>query len=151
MPLHKISRWILIVSCVAIALFFGPLALIVAGNAGGAVLDSLLNRKPTPQELVGHYELRVPWGTSTLQIRPDGTFHEEIRPNDKPVKVVSGQWHNEQEGPNYLSVEFKPFGMVWDEDHDRNIGSYLIEFRQPHLGATYGLINDDLGEAFKRQ
>jgi hypothetical protein len=134
-----------------IAVFFGPLALIIAGNAGGAFLDVLVNRKPTSLELVGRYELQVPWGTSTLWINPDGTFSEEIRPNGKPVRTVSGRWSKEQEGPNYLAINFQPFGMVWDEDHDRDTGSYLIQFRQPHLGAAYGLINDDLGEAFKRQ
>ena len=151
MPLSKTIRWTSIIACGAIILFFAPLALIIAGNASGALLDLLLNRTPTGQELVGRYKLQAPWGISALEINPDGTFREEIRANDKAVRVVTGRWQQEEGSPNFISIDFKPFGMVWDEDHDREISYYTIEFRKPHFGATYGLVNDDLGEAFKRQ
>ncbi len=41
--------------------------------------------------------------------------------------------------------------MVWDDDHNRETNDYGINFYKPHFGATYGLINDDLGERFERQ
>ena len=41
--------------------------------------------------------------------------------------------------------------MVWDDDHERETNIYGINFYKPHLGTTYGLIDDDLGEKYERQ
>ena len=124
--------------------------LFMASNAGAAVLDLVRNRKPTGIELLGNYKLQVPWGKATLRINADGTFQEEINENGKPARNVSGKWQS-REGSNFVEVDFRPFGMVWDEDHASETSVYGINFYKPHFGATYGLINDDLGEKFERQ
>jgi hypothetical protein len=131
-------------------IFFGPMLLFMASNAGGAVLDLVLNRKPTVAEFLGNYKLQVPWGNAKLQINADGTFQEEINENGKPPRDVSGRWQS-RDGQNFLDVDFRPFGMVWDEDHTSETSDYGISFYKPHFGTTYGLINDDLGEKFERQ
>jgi hypothetical protein len=151
MPLSKKTRWSLIAAFAVLALLFGPLALIMASNLGAGILDLLLNRKPTTTELVGDYKLDVPWGTSSLHINSDGTFQELIMAKDKPQRGVSGNWQISREDSNFLTLDFRPFGMVWDDDHDRQTNIYGIDFYKPHFGATYGLINDDLDEKFVRQ
>ena len=150
MTFSKKTRWALLAIGISLALFVGPFALLVAGNAGGAVLDLVLNRKPTREELLGKYTLKVDWGDSDLEISPDQTFREEIRPKGSPARVVSGTWQANDNG-NVLNVDFQPFGMVWDDDHDSDTSYFTIQFRKPHFGVTYGLVDDDLGEAFKRE
>jgi len=133
------------------ALIVSPFALIMASNLGGGILDLVLNRKPTTNELVGDYKLDVPWGKATLHIRPDGTFQEEILAQEKSQRSVSGRWQITQQGSNFVALDFSPFGMVWDDDHDSETNIYGINFYKPHFGATYGMIDDDLGEKFVRQ
>ena len=150
MTSQKKTRLVLICLITFAVIFFGPMLLFMASNAGAAVLDLVLNRKPTVAELLGNYKLQVPWGKATLRINTDGTFQEEINENGKPPRNVSGRWHS-REGPNFVDVDFRPFGMVWDEDHASETSVYGINFYKPHFGTTYGLINDDLGEKFERQ
>src|SRR5438270_6544781 len=116
MTSQKKIRLALICLITFAVIFFGPMLLFMASNAGAAILDLVLNRKPTVAELLGKYKLQVPWGNATLQINADGTFQEEISENGKPVKSVSGRWQS-RDGQNFLDVDFRPFGMVWDEDH----------------------------------
>jgi hypothetical protein len=66
--------------------------LFMVSNAGAAVLDIVLNRKPTVAELIGNYKLKVSWGESTVQINANGTFQEEISESGNPAKTVSGSW-----------------------------------------------------------
>jgi hypothetical protein len=70
---------------------------------------------------------------------------------DKPQRSVSGRWQITERASNFLTLDFRPFGMVWDEDHDSQTNIYGINFYKPHFGTTYGMINDDLGEKFVRQ
>lgn len=129
-----------------------PLALIITGNAGGAVLNSLLNRQPTRQELIGSYQYRARWGTVFLQINPNGSFLEEFHETGHPQRRVNGTWQA-RSNENYLDVEFQPFGNVDDEDHAHLNGKSGMPFFKPFLGIgkTYGLIDDDLGEKFEQQ
>jgi hypothetical protein len=150
MTLQKKTRWVLISLVIFAVILFGPMFLFMASNAGAGVLDLLLNRRPTIGELLGNYKLQVPWGKAMLQINADGTFQEEINENGKPVRNVSGRWQS-SDGQNFVDVDFRPFGMVWDDDHNRETNSFGIKFYKPHSGATYGLIDDDLGEKFERQ
>jgi hypothetical protein len=147
---QKKTRLVLISVIIFTVILFGPMFLIMTSNAGAAVLDLVLNRKPTVAELLGNYKLQVPWGNAKLQINADGTFQEEIKENDKPTKNVSGRWHSSEDF-NFVSVDFRPFGMVWDEDHTSETSVYGINFYKPHFGTTYGVIDDDLGEKFERQ
>jgi hypothetical protein len=141
----------MIAALAVLAILVGPLALIMAGNLGGGILDLLLNREPTTSELVGDYKLDVPWGQSTLHVNRDGTFQELIMAKDKPQRSVSGRWQITERASNFLTLDFRPFGMVWDEDHDSQTNIYGINFYKPHFGTTYDMINDDLGEKFVRQ
>jgi hypothetical protein len=150
MTSQKKIRWVLIGMIAFVAILFGPLLLIVASNAGAGILDLVLNRKPTAAELLGNYKLLVPWGNATLQINADGTFQEKIGENGKPARDLSGRWGS-REDSNFVAVDFRPFGMVWDEDHTSETQVYGINFYKPHFGTTYGMINDDLGEKFERQ
>jgi hypothetical protein len=150
MTSQKKTRLVLICLIIFAVILFGPMLLFMASNAGAAVLDLVLNRKPTVTELLGNYKLQVPWGNATLQINADGTFQEEINENGKPAKNFSGRWES-REDSNFVSVDFRPFGMVWDEDHASETRVYGINFYKPHFGTTYGMINDDLGEKFERQ
>jgi hypothetical protein len=150
MTSQKKSRLVLICLIVLVVILFGPMLLFMASNAGAGVLNLALNRKPTVAEFLGNYKLQVPWGNATLQINADGTFQEETNENGKPVKSVSGIWQS-RDGQNFLDVDFRPFGMVWDEDHGSETSVYGINFYKPHFGATYGLIDDDLGEKFERR
>ena len=43
------------------------------------------------------------------------------------------------------------FGMVGDDDHERDVSTYEINFYKPHFGTPYGMINDDLGEKYVQQ
>jgi hypothetical protein len=147
MPISKPIRWTLIA---VLVVFLAPMALFMAGNLGAGVLDLLLNRKPTATELIGDYKLEVPWGRSFLHIRADGTFQQEIEEMGKQRRSVSGEWQA-KDGSNFVDVDFRPFGMVWDDDHERETNIYGINFYKPHLGTTYGLIDDDLGEKYERQ
>jgi hypothetical protein len=150
MTSKKKTRLVLICLAIFTVIFFGPMLLFMASNAGAAVLDLVLNRKPTPAELLGNYKLQVPWGNATLQINADGTFQEKISESSKPARNVSGRWQS-SDGENFIAVDFRPFGMVWDEDHASETKVYGINFYKPHFGKTYGLIDDDLGEKFERQ
>ena len=150
MTSQKKTRLVLICLIIFAAILFGPMLLFMASNAGAAVLDLVLNRKPTGVELLGNYKLQVPWGKATLRINADGTFQEQISENGKPTRNVSGRWQS-RDGQNFLDVDFRPFGMVWDDDHASETSIYGINFYKPHFGTTYGLINDDLGEKFERQ
>jgi len=150
MTSQKKTRLVLICLIVFAVILFGPMLLFMASNAGAGVLNLALNREPTTAELLGNYKLQVPWGNATLQISADGTFQEEINENGKPTKSVSGRWQS-REGSNFVDVDFRPFGMVWDDDHNRETNDYGIKFYKPHFSATYGLIDDDLGEKFERQ
>jgi hypothetical protein len=150
MTSQKKTRLVLICLIVFGVILFGPMLLFMASNAGAGVLDLVLNRKPTVAELLGDYKLQVPWGNATLRINADGTFQEEISENGKPAKSVPGRWQS-REGSNFVDVDFRPFGMVWDDDHNRETSDYGIKFYKPRSGATYGLIDDDLGEKFERQ
>src|ERR1700730_1839139 len=116
MTSQKRTRLVLICLSIFAVIFLGPMFLFMASNAGAGVLGLVLNRKRTVAEFLGNYKLQVPWGSATLQINADGTFQEEINENCKPVKSVSGRWQS-RDGQNYLDVDFRPFGMVWDEDH----------------------------------
>lgn len=147
MPLSKPTRWSLIAITAVLALIFGPLALIMAGDFGAGLLVEALNRRPTSDELVGSYKLDAPWGSSTLQINADGTFRQEIDEQGHPGRSVSGHWQASQEF-NSLAVDFHRFSMVWDDDHERDTNIYRINFYRPHFGVTYGMIDDDLGEKF---
>ena len=120
----------------------------MASNLGGGILDLVLNRRPATDELIGNYKLDVPWGNSTLHINSDGTFQEEIMANGKPQRSVLGRWQITRQDSNFLALDFRPFGMVWDDDHDRETNIYGINFYKPHFGTTYGMIYDDLGEKF---
>jgi hypothetical protein len=150
MTSQKKTRLVLICLIIFAVILFGPMLLFMASNAGAAVLDLVLNRKPTVAELLGNYKLQVPWGKATLQINADGTFQEEINENGKTARNVSGRWQS-SDGQNFVDVDFRPFGMVWDEDHASETSVYGSNFYKPHFGTTYGLINDDLGEKFERQ
>ncbi|WP_433965252.1 hypothetical protein [Tunturiibacter gelidiferens] len=150
MTSQKKTRLVLICLIIFAAILFGPMFLFMASNAGAAVLDLVLNRKPTGAELLGNYKIQVPWGNATLRIDADGTFLEEINENGKPAKSVSGRWQS-SDGQNFVTLDFRPFGMVWDEDHASETSIYGINFYKPHFGTTYGLIDDDLGEKFERQ
>jgi hypothetical protein len=150
MTSQKKTRLVLICVIIFAVIFFGPMILFMASNAGAAVLDLVLNRKPTVAEILGNYKLQVPWGNATLQINANGTFQEEINETGKPAKNFSGRWES-REDSNFVSIDFRPFGMVWDEDHASETGVYGINFYKPHFGTTYGMINDDLGEKFERQ
>jgi hypothetical protein len=150
MTSEKTTRRVLIGLIIFACIFFGPMLLFMVSNAGAAVLDIVLNRKPTVAELIGNYKLKVSWGESTLQINANGTFQEEIIESGKPAKTVSGSWQS-HDHRNFVDVDFRPFGMVWDEDHASETKVYGINFYKPHFGRTYGLINDDLGEKFERQ
>ena len=150
MPLQKKTRLVLIGLISFAVILLGPMFLFMGSNAVAAVLNLALNRRPTAAELLGTYKLQVSWGNATLHTNPDGTFEEEINEDGKPAMSVSGNWQS-RENSNFVDVDFRPFGMVWDDDHNRDTNIYGIDFYKPHFGTTYGLINDDLGENFERQ
>jgi hypothetical protein len=150
MALQKTTRWVLAGVAAVALLLVGPMLLIVGSNAGAAILDLVLNRRPKAAELLGNYRLQAPWGYATLRINADGTFQEELYQAGKSTRSVSGRWQSREES-NFVDVDFQPFGMVWDEDHNRDTSSYGINFYKPHVGATYGMIDDDLGEKFEKQ
>jgi hypothetical protein len=150
MALQKKTRVVLICLAVLAAVVIGPMLLFMGSNLGAGILDLALNRRPTMAELLGNYRMNVPWGNATLRLNSDGTFQEQINENGKPSRFVSGNWHSRSDS-NFTNVDFRPFGMVWDDDHSSETNVYGIEFRKPHFGETYGLIDDDLGEKFERQ
>ena len=151
MSLSRKFRWSLYALFCALGIFFAPLAFFMASNLGAAILDLALNRKPIANEITGDYKLDVPWGKSRLHIDPDGTFKEAIAANGQPSRTVLGKWQLGENGDNFVELNFHPFGMVWDDDHDRETNLYGINFYKPHFGDTYGMINDDLDEKFVRQ
>jgi hypothetical protein len=150
MPISKPIRWSLIVIGVVCLLLIAPLGLIIAGNVGGAVLNSVLNQRSTTSELIGDYQYQANWGRAQLHIEPNGSFREEIAENGKPARLISGHWQA-LDDDNYLAVTFKPFGMVWDQDHASQTQGFGTQFYKPRHGKTYGVIDDDLGERFQQQ
>ena len=124
--------------------------MIIGSNLGTAVLDIVLHRRPKPNKLWGLYEMKASWGRAELEINKDGTFEESIQASGTPARHVSGTWRSTNRF-NFVAVDFRPFGMVWDDDHDSQTSIYGIDFYKPHVGRTYGVIDDDLGENFEHQ
>lgn len=148
--MSKPVRWTLITLSGLLALFLSPMALFMASNFGAAVLSLVLDREPEQVELLGRYTYRAPWGNTSLELKSDGTFRQEIGEAGRPVRTITGKWSS-QSSMNSAEVDLTPFGMVWDEDHTTTTGTYRMDFYKPRLGRTYGMINDDLGEQYKRE
>jgi hypothetical protein len=83
-------------------------------------------------------------------LESDGTFRQDIAEVGKPVRTITGRWSS-QPSMNFAEVDLTPFGMVWDEDHATTTGTYRMDFYKPHFGRTYGVIDDDLGEQYKKE
>ncbi len=150
MLLAKPTRWALVIVGVPCLLFVALWGGILASNVGAGVLSSILNRRPTITEFIGDYEYQANWGRAQLHIEPNGNFREEIAENGKPARFISGHWQA-LDDDNYLAVSFKPFGMVWDQDHASQTQGFGTQFYKPRNGKTYGVIDDDLGERFQQQ
>ena len=127
-----------------VAIVLLPFGLFVASNFGAGVLDLFLNRPPTTNELLGTYVLTVPWGESTLRIDRDGTFEQRIR-SEGDVRVIQGKWQLVDGDGKAL---FRPFGMVWDDNHTGDTAVFGITFEKARFGQTFGMIDSDLGEKY---
>jgi hypothetical protein len=150
MPLSKPIRWSIIALCFGAVVFFGPMMLWMGSNLGGALLNLALSRRPTEKELVGDYKYEASWGRVFLHLDQAGTFQEQIVERDKPARLIDGHWQS-RDGDNCLELDLKPFGMVWDEDHESQTQGFGTQFYKRRSGKTYGTINDDLGEQFEQQ
>lgn len=142
--------WSVIVLGTVLITLVAPFLLLVASNVGAGLLDLALNRRPTNAELVGDYRYKAKWGGVFLHLDRTGAFREEITEDGKPMRVVDGRWQA-TDGSNCLQLTFKPFGMVWDEDHESTTRGFGTQFYRSRSGRTYGIVNDDLGQKFEQQ
>ncbi len=126
------------------------MALFMASNFGNAVITLVVDREPARAELLGTYSYIASWGNSSLELKSDGTFRQAIGESGRPPRIITGQW-SYQSSMNSAEVHLTPFGMIWDEDHETMIDSCHMDFYKPRLGRTYGVINEDLGEQYKRE
>lgn len=150
MLMSKPVRWTLAIVFGLLLILTAPMALFMASNFGSAALSLILDREPERGELLGRYSYTASGGNSSLELRSDGSFHQEIVEVGHPARTIKGRWSS-QPSMNFAEVDLTPFGMVWDEDHTTTTGSYRMDFYKPRLGRTYAVINDDLGEQFKRE
>ena len=150
MAMSKPVRWTLIALFGLLMVSVAPMALFMVSNFAIAMFSLMFERQPTATELVGNYRLSAPWGESTLQIMPNGTFQQEIIERDNAKRSVVGRWDS-QGNSNSLTVDFQPFGMVWDDDHERTTSYSGMTFYRNRWGRTYGIVDDDLGERYERQ
>ena len=148
--MSKPVRWTLAAVIGLLVVFTAPMALFMASNFGGALLSLILDREPERVELLGKYSYNAPWGNTILELKSDGSFHQEIVEIGRPARTIKGRWSS-QPSMNFAEVDLTPFGMVWDEDHATTTGTYRMDFYKPRLGRTYAVINDDLGEQYKRE
>jgi hypothetical protein len=131
-------------------IFFGLLFVFPLANLASGIASLMLEREPTKPELAGDYKYSAAWGTATLELSSDGTFTEEIIEKANIPKRFSGSWTSSKH-ENSAMVDFRPFGMVWDEDHNREINLFGMNFYKRRFGSIYAKIDDDLGEQFERQ
>ena len=150
MAVSRKIRWSLIAAGAIVCVIIAPFLLIFGSNLGSGILSLILDRTPTTAELTGYYEYRAPWGAAQLRINSDGTFQEQIAEKGKSAKLYSGQWEASRK-ENYLEVGFKPFGMVWDDQHGTTTQGFGTAFFKPRAGKTYGVVDDDLGERFEKE
>ena len=127
-----------------------PLWIWIASNAGAAVLSLALEREPTRAELTGDYKYVAMWGTAVLHLDPNGNFTELVKESPGPPTQYTGLW-NTTGDDNSAKVTFRPFGVVWDENHNTETNIFAINFYKRRFGKTYAKIDDDLGEQFEQQ
>jgi hypothetical protein len=130
-------------------IFFCLLLVFPLANLASGVASLMLEREPTKAELIGDYKYSAAWGTATLQLNLDGTFTETLIEKSTAPKQLAGSWTSSKD-ENSAKVDFRPFDMVWDEDHSREINLFGMNFYKRRFGNTYAKINDDLGEQFER-
>jgi hypothetical protein len=131
-------------------IFFGLIFVFPLANLASGIASLILEREPTDGEFVGDYKYSAPWGTATLDLNSDGTFTEAITEKANPPKRFAGSWTSRKDD-NSAMVDFRPFGMVWDENHGAETNIFGMNFYKRRFGNTYAKINDDLGEQFERQ
>jgi hypothetical protein len=131
-------------------IFFGLLFVFPLANLTSGIASLMLEREPIEAEIIGDYKYSAAWGTATLHLNSDGTFTEEIIEKANPPKLLAGSWTSSKD-ENSAKVDFRPFDMVWDEDHSREINLFGMNFYKRRFGNTYAKIDDDLGEQFERQ
>ena len=131
-------------------IFVAPFLLIFGSNAVAGIASLIFERRPSVDELAGTYKYAAVWGTATLKVNQNGTFEETIFEKSGQQEQFVGTWNSRDE-LNSVELDFRPFGMVWDEDHGRETNVYGLSFFKRRFGGTYANINDDLGEQFDRQ
>ncbi len=122
----------------------------MASNFGSAVITLVVDREPARAELLGTYSYIASWGNTSLELKSDGTFRQAISEVGHTPRTITGKWIS-QSSMNSVEVHLTPFGMIWDEDHERVIDSCRMDFYKPRLGQAYGVIDEDLGEQYKRE
>jgi hypothetical protein len=65
-------------------------------------------------QVPGSYTLRADWGTSTLVLAPDHTFHQTVTRKSGYTKEVRGRWTLERSKgtPVYTAITFQPYLQV---------------------------------------
>ena len=119
-------------------------------NLFSAITSLVVESEPSQAELIGNYKYSAAWGAAALNLNPDGTFRETVSEKTSSPKVFQGSWTSSRD-ENSAKVDFRPFGMVWDDDHGREIHRFGMNFYKRRFGNTYAKIDDDLGEEFERQ
>jgi hypothetical protein len=135
---------------VPLLILFGLGFVFPLANLFSGVESLVLERQPIQAELIGDYRYSATWGTATLHLNPDGTFTEMVIDKAASPKRFEGLWSS-RGVENSIQVDFRPWGMVWDEDHGREINLFGMNFYKPRWGKTYAKVNDDLDEQFERQ
>lgn len=151
----KVGVWATVGFAILLLPFLGVTA-IVASNFVAGAYSLVMERNPTRQELIGHYEFRGEGDHSTVDLLDDGSFTEEITKKNKDIQRVNGTWTSRYDAHD-TDLTFSTFVDVSTnaKAFDPNAGTkevqnFTVLSYKPRLGKTYFELDPDTGDKFLR-
>ncbi|HEY8998357.1 MAG TPA: hypothetical protein VIM60_10680 [Edaphobacter sp.] len=151
----KTRRWIVgSIAAVSVAglLFISPVLLFTGSNAIVGLYSLLFEKQPSEEQLIGTYQYRTYWGTTTLQLKPGNHFEESMAATNGTIKSLKGTWgYQSSDSGIATGITFRPYFDLEDETYGRQFDYGELNFYKPMFGQTYGEINGDTGARFIKQ
>jgi hypothetical protein len=110
-------------------------------------------RHLTDDRIAGDYSVSGEWGRSTLTLKPNGTFSQNLFLEGKSVKGIEGKWRMLDSNVHGYTrtIEFEPFINMWAKQRGAPTpnASYTVEsigFRGVWID-----VDSDAGTTYKKQ